>query len=230
MIKQLIIVLFCFLALAHGKYVIQRLFQPQDINCEKPLTYGSFIEENKCSGHNHNAGIFQKHSCNSTHVTVHTQCNSVCTVCLSKFAYPREKCVPGFVGTKITCESDLPDVNEKGVYIRQHINEQCKNEAPGDFGTFITDEYCQNAPNKKDLFGIVVNLGKNIKSSKAFYDKSEKLYKLQTFDDRDCKGSIIQAYSFKLNVCVNMPGAGYSKLFNQKIFQPSLYAIFSRKD
>eukprot|EP01080_Neovahlkampfia_damariscottae_P013101 gene13101-8518_t len=39
MFKQLIIVLFCLFAIAHSKYVVQRLYNQQDMNCEIPALF-----------------------------------------------------------------------------------------------------------------------------------------------------------------------------------------------
>eukprot|EP01080_Neovahlkampfia_damariscottae_P006459 gene6459-10465_t len=221
MLKQLFIVLLCLFALVHGDYVIQRLF---DEKCEKPLAYGSFTQQNKCTGFN--IGMYQKTTCNSTHVNVQFQCNTDCSSCGHKMSYPRDKCVPGFVGVKISCEEKLPKLKEKGIYFRQFLNPKCKNDVPGDFGTFITDEFCQSGPGQRNLFGV--SLGKNIRSSRAFYDKDEKRYKLQTFDARECKGTMIQNHKFKLDICVKMPDPGYSELFYQKIVQPVPHAIFTK--
>eukprot|EP01080_Neovahlkampfia_damariscottae_P006458 gene6458-10464_t len=212
MLKQIFILLFCLLALTQGNYVVQRIHPKEDTNCDNPFVYGGLSEANKC--HTTPGGI-QKHTCNSTHVSVSGSCNGDCSQCQYKLDYPKDKCIPGFFGMKMSCQEELPPVNKKGIYVRSYVNSQCQVfPSHGEAGSFITDTYCMNGGPTKDM-----------KSQGSFYDENEKVYVINYYDENDCQGNVVRGNKFPLDKCVKLPtGPG---LFNE-LKQPAHYGIFSK--
>eukprot|EP01080_Neovahlkampfia_damariscottae_P005693 gene5693-9513_t len=215
--KQLIIILFCLFALAHSKYIVQRIYGPEDIDCSTAPVFGSFFEDKKC----HSAGTtIQRSSCNSTHVKTEFECNLECTRCGRSISYPINKCIQGFVNVKISCVDTLPEIKEKGIYLRTFTNSQCKNYPVGDHGTFLIDEYCSNAPQKGLLSEF--SFGTRPKSQKNYFDKNENVFKTEAYEEKECKGNYKTA-RFPVDKCLKMPNPSF------KTAQPPTHAIFSRK-
>eukprot|EP01080_Neovahlkampfia_damariscottae_P000489 gene489-8003_t len=219
MIKQLIIVLLCLFAIAHGRYIVQRIFHKEDTNCDSPTILGSFFEDTKCYS---TGRTIQRTTCNTTHVNIDFECNLECTRCGRSISYPRDKCITGFINVHFSCPETLPTLKDKGIYLRSFTNSKCNNYPPGDHGFFLTDELCNSNSPQKEVFGLL-NSGTSPSSQKGYFDRTENVYKLEDYEKENCKGRMIKSNKFPVDKCMKVPEPNF------KTIQPATHAILSKK-
>jgi hypothetical protein len=181
-----VVVVICLVSLLTAQNVLINHYD--SMRCNPPSIEGESIPIGSCIPSRQ-----AQFSCNKTHTTVRSKCDSQCSKCEHDEYFPNFHCY-GIeeLDTSFYYECGaLPTIGKQGFYNRAHVShEDCVSNTNRIFGTSFTfGQNCQSGDSE---------------SVKVYYNTtSSKMYS-QIWSDIMCTGKLKYGEIFDLNQCVQM--------------------------